>query len=339
MASPKDTAQGARAWFGRRRNRIAALALIGVGLFLAGAVTAQLVLPRTTSAGPVVVATPESSSDQTGSASMPDIEGLELAIARRALRSAGIDAKLTSSERPAAGAAGVVLSQQPEPGETVTGDISVEISTAAPMPDVIGSTLDDTRDQLEALGAAVAIERKVAPSKTDGTVLETKPAAGKTIPEVVTVVVADTGEGLPLATLDTVDSSSCSSTDSAMLNGTAVQASITCSPTPSSPGDPREPASIEWAIGRHAPILEFLAGAEDTAGRGGGTVTVYGDGDKLATIKVKFGATREVRVATKNVLRLRIEVTTTSAAEPEIVLGEARLLGTRKDLETLAGDQ
>ena len=336
---PKAAVGRVRAWFGRRRNRILAFALVAVGLFLAGGVTAQLLLPRTVVAGPVTVATPEPSGSRASTSTMPDIEGLELTIAKRVLRSAGITATLTTSDRPAAGATGVVLSQRPEPAAEVTGDIAVEVSVAVSMPDVVGAKLDETRNQLEALGAAVALERKVAPSKEDGTVLETAPSAGKTIPEVVTVVVADTGEGLPLAELSTVDESSCSSTDSAMLNGNAVQASITCSPSSPSSTDRPEPAAIEWAIGRRAPILEFLASAEDTAGRGGGTITVFGDGKKLQTVPVKFGATTEVRVNTKNVLRLRIEVTTTSAEEPEIVLGEARLLGTRKDLETLAGSR
>ena len=336
---PSAAAGRIRVWFGRRRNRIAALALVAVGLFLAGGVAAQLVLPKTVASGPVVVAAPEPSGSGPSAATMPDIEGLELTIARRVLRSAGITATLTTSQKPAAGAAGMVLTQRPEPGEPIAGDITVEISTAASMPDVVGAGLDDTRNQLEALGAAVTVERKVAPSKADGTVLESTPVAGKAIPEVVTLVVADTGEGLPLAELDTVEASSCSSTDSAMLNGTAVQASITCSPSPPNSSYRSEPASIEWAIGRRAPILEFLAGAEDTEGRGGGTITVYGDGNKLATVQVKFGATREIRVDTKKVLRLRIEVTTTSEAEPEIVLGEARLLGTRKDLEILAGSR
>jgi hypothetical protein len=327
----------------RRRRRVLAVALVLLGVFGAGVATSQLLLPRSVAAGPVTVLTEPPVGEASGNDSMPDVVGLDGTVARRVLRSHGIDLTPAVTSQPAAGRAGVVITQRPAPGESVApnGGIEFVVSAATKIPDLQGKTLDEARNLIEGLGGSVTVSRTLDPASAPNTVLSTSPAADELLPENLTVTVADAGEGLPLASVTSVDSSSCSTTDGATLNGTVVQASVECTPSADDPNSSYdyEPASIEWAIGRHVPVLEFLAGADDSSGQGGGTITLYGDGERLAEVDVRFGATENVRVDVSGVLRLRIEVSTTSQDQPEIVLGDARLLGTRQDLEPLAGDR
>ena len=269
---------------------------------------------------------------------MPDITGLPLATARRVLRSHHLSQTVTATKRKAAGTSGIVLDQTPAAGDPATGTLTVTVSEPAKTPSLVGLSTQQARDAVEKLGGAVQLERAFAPGKPEGSVISSSPTHGSELPQVLTVTVADSGEGLALAQLDKLDGS-CTTTDSATLNGSKVGPSVSCRP---GTGPDAEPADANWAIGRRAPYLEFTAGIEDSGATGAGTIVISGDGRKLKSVPVKYGQTAHLLVKTTNVLRLQISVTTSNredADSPTIVLGDARLLGTRANLALLAGNQ
>ena len=88
----------------------------------------------------------------------------------------------------------------------------------------------------------------------------------------------------------------------------------------------RTAASAEYTLGRHAVVLDAQLGISDRASAPGpATVTILAD-----------GAITPVHLSVAGVLRLRLEVTTTSTSGLPVVLGEVRVVGAPDDIALLA---
>lgn len=271
--------------------------------------------------------------------SVPDVVGLDERTARTVLRDAGLDAQaLEILPQPAAGAAGFVVSQQPDPGTSVKAGetppkISLAVSTQAAMPDVVGLPRDQAADAVEKLYGAVQVSMVASADRPAGSVLSSEPAAGQPMPVGVTLKVADGGTSLALASLDGLEAARCRQISQAVINGAKQGVSLGCTPASSS-GKPA-PASIEYAIARAAKYLTFTAGIEDTAKPTSAEIEVFGDGRPLAKEAVSYGSARTVRVDVAGVLRLRIVATTSSAETVELVLGDGKLVGNPDAMDVL----
>ncbi|MFC7961306.1 PASTA domain-containing protein [Rhodococcoides kroppenstedtii] len=317
----------------RSRLRRLRWPVLVVGLLIVGASLGHLLIPRETPYGSGVLIDPAALAEEGDGTerSMPSVLGLDVDVARQVLADAGLGSiEVRTVDRPAAGPAGSVVTQDPAAGSTGVDAVSLTLSSPVLIPDVIGKSVADARAQLEKAGAAVQLDPIIDPTLPASTVRDVYPPVGSEAPSVITLTVVDTGDALSLATVGTVDSSGCSTVDEAVLNGTSVGSSVSCEPGNRS-------GYVEYALSRGATALDALVGTDDRGGAGGARVRILGDGRELAAVDVSLGRTVPVRVDTRNVLRLRIEVTGASGATaPDVVLGDARLSGTPAGLDLIA---
>lgn len=117
----------------------------------------------------------------------PDVVGVAVSSATRALREAGLQPRieLVTSDEPA----GTVLAQSPQPGREVADGSVVELEVAkarqpaverVEMPDIVGDNVADARAGLEDLGLRVRVVRVVAADPA-GTVVGQSPEAGAAV--------------------------------------------------------------------------------------------------------------------------------------------------------------
>lgn len=318
-------------WTGNRW-KIAGRILAVLGIALLAIAIQNWVFPRHTTE--IQVTQSQGSDAQTEASrklTIPDVVGLDERTARTVLRDAGLDGQAVEIvPQPAAGAAGFVISQQPDSGtavkegETPPG-IRLALSTQATMPDVVGLPRDQAAEAVEKLHGAVQISMVASADREAGAVLSTEPAAGQPMPVGVTLTVADGGTSLALASLDGLEPARCREISGAVLNGVKQGVSLGCTPAFSS--GKSAPASIEYAIARAAKYFTFTAGIEDTAKPTIAEVEVLGDGKPLSKEVVSYGSARTVRMDVTGVLRLRIVATTSSSDAVQLVLGDAKLVG------------
>lgn len=329
--APKPSGPTEVGFFRTRRGAILRWSALVVGLLLIGGGIGYLVPPRSGGHDNPVTLPSEAFAVDAHGGSMPSVVGLSKVTARAALTTAGVSGDIEFVERGAAGPVGTVLEQKPEAGKTSDGRIQLVVSTPLPMPAVAGKAGDEVRISLENLGAVVAVERVVAPESASGTVLEADPAEGTPIPSVVTLKVADPGDAISLSTVSSVESSSCSTSSSNSVNGTTVQNNVTCRAGSSE-------ASVEYALSRNAALFEAGIGTDDRAGTGTATVRVFADGRLVKTVDTALGKSTDVKVDMRDVLRMKIVVTTRDSDNaPTVVLGDAKLRGSTAGLDQIAG--
>ncbi|SMG44653.1 NPCBM/NEW2 domain-containing protein [Agreia pratensis] len=301
----------------RRRPIVLVSVFVSViGILLIGFAVGQLVFPRTVVAASddgLLVNVPSSPEDAIAP-TMPDLLGLDEQSARRALSDSGLASDVTIAEQAAAGAAGLVVGQQPPAGSSDAAEgVTLTLSTASTVPDVVGSTSADARTALEQLGAIVTVLRSVQPGAADGTVLAVSPSVGSPLDRVVELTVADAGVALALGDLDRVGGQGCSVVSQGTVNGTDISDSLACR---SRTGD----TSAEWNLGRHASVLEATVGALDSAEQGAARLQIFGDGVLLVDQPIEFGKSSVISVDVRNVLRLKL-VVSGAANGPTAVLG------------------
>jgi serine/threonine-protein kinase len=131
-------------------------------------------------------------SKGTNRVEVPDVVGLSAADAGAELRSAGL-ATPNVVTVPSDAPANEVVAQSPAAGTEVQRGATVRINVSsgrpattapetAPLPDVVGLTEDEATQALQAVGAAVVIEREdVTDPAEDGIVLSQEPGAGEEI--------------------------------------------------------------------------------------------------------------------------------------------------------------
>ena len=116
---------------------------------------------------------------------VPDVSGLPLEIAQRALEVSGLSASVSDTRVSVDVAEGSVLSQDPMPGaelrrgETVTLVVSAGPQTF-PLPDVLGMQLEDARVELVSKGLVVNVVG-VSAEASSGVVVEMYPSPGTSV--------------------------------------------------------------------------------------------------------------------------------------------------------------
>lgn len=316
-----------------------------LGILLIGAAGGHFVSPRTAEGEQILPEPPTETAtvDDIGPTVMPDLIGLDVDTSRLVLSEYGVVGEVTTSTAQYAGPAGLVVSQNPAPGETGGADglesgVELTLSAAAPMPDLAGKKMTEARDILARLGSVSRLEYVIRPGKAPGVIVDTEPAAGKPLDLLSLLTVTSAGDGLSLDQLDAVDDDRCESNDDqTTIGGQEVFATFLCRPQ-----GPGEPAFVEYAVRNKAAYLDATLGLDDSGDGGDVEVRAIVDGNLIDTWTVTFGTAQPIRVLLTGALRLRLEVTTTSSSgdlEAQVVFGDAQLVGQPDDLAFLGSLQ
>lgn len=337
-AGPDGDAVGTRPR--RPRWRTAGSALLVVGLLIMGAVGGWHLKAARTEDPPTgvvrvevdrpVAAAGEAATDDV----MPSLIGLTEDDARQGLLQLGLAGDAVIVEpTPAAGQAGLVLRQEPGPGETLVDTATVAISAPATVPDLIGVEERKARDDLATLGARVVVNAVYDPGATVGTVTVMSPKPGEPLVDAVEVTLAAPPSSVFATTLDRVEDS-CGSGE--VVSGTvAYDDAFTCSVSAGSD----DADVIEWVLNKEVSTFEFVLGQDD-AGEPGYQVDmrVLVDGVEATTASAPFGESVPVSVDVLGALRVRIELTSASPAcceTVDAVLGVPTFVGGPGAIERL----
>ncbi len=318
---------------------VCAIVAAGAGGLAAGWSIASSIASSTQLPEPEVVEVPVARYATGDEAVMPDVRGLDQNAAREVLADVGIPADLvTITERPAAGAVGVVVEQTPVFGTTNPDSIQLLISTEATVPDIAGKSGSEVSEMLGQLGAQVMLVQRYAPGSSAGDALEVMPAPGSPLPEDVTLVVAEPSSSVLLSELRAV-SGGCSSGASS-INAQEYDNALSCS---GSRPDVTSPTETAWVIARAADRLSGIVGVADNASPAGRVqVDFYGDGVPIASVTAGYGSPSPVDISTSGVLRLSVRVTDLSApsagySSAAAVFGDLILTGGVGSISQLAG--
>jgi hypothetical protein len=258
----------------------------------------------------------------------PDVRGMRLADAKQALADAGADpARISTVEVAAALAPGTVVAQDPVGGEVVAGAVELRVAKAAVMPAVGDRAERDVVAELTAFGARVTVRQRYVPGAKSGTVVETRPPAGRPVPAEVDVVVAAAPSSVYLDEVSLL-SGGCSAGE-LKINGTAFRHGLTCSVGTGT--------TVEVLLDRGIGRITLTAGVPDTGDPADAVrLVVVGDGRELARADLTYGTSKSLDLATQGVLRLTMSVSSLSGEDtsPSLALGDPMLLGAP---DTVAG--
>lgn len=306
---------------------------IVVGLLLCGSALTYLLVPPMVVAEKAITVNPSDllAARDRQAQPMPSLLGLNRDIAQTVLSDAGLGGvRVAVREQAAAGPIAMVIAQKPSAGTASVSEIELIVSVPAPMPNVVGSSLQDGRSKLEQLGTVVQVVPRFNPAMPKNQILESTPKAGEPIPTVASLVVADPGDALTLASVKSVDRDDCSTTKSVTVNGVSVGDSVDCD-------SGKQPAYIEYSLSRGAAALEAVVGTNDRGRTGAAHVVILGDGRELAATDVWLGHSVPLRADLTGVMRMRIVVTTDDTKQnPTVVVGDAKLLGLPDGLNAIA---
>jgi hypothetical protein len=328
-------------WLTARR---AGWALLVVGLLGAG-ITGGWVLrgwlaePEVRVEAPVIDRPVVVAEAADGAGGTPNVLGLAESDARQVFANLGIGGDdLVVEEVPAAGQAGLVVGQQPEPGAELAGSATLLVSVAATVPEVVGLQEAEARDTLAALGARVVVERVYRDTAAEGTVVAVAPAAGEPLVDAATLQVAGAPSSVFLADLEPVESG-CGTVDSATVNASDVGPSLDCQ------AGSDQPTVAEYLLNRRVTFFEATVGIDDrTSAPAAAVVRVLVDGAVAAEQRIEFGAATPLRVPVSGGLRLRIEVVFADPTgeccpdRPDVILGDARLVGGPDAIDALIAE-
>lgn len=262
----------------------------------------------------------------------PDIRGLTPEDAIQSLVDAGFNPDdVTVIEEQSVLPPGSVLSQQPLAGAKGPAPMTLKVSVAAKVPELVGNDETSGVESLRTLGVFVTIERRYVPDAEPGTIISTYPGAGEDATVEMTVEIAAEPAGIAL--LDVVNTGSCGSGTRIGAGGTIFDQAVTCRSAT------KNPTETVWLLNRKVATLDAVVGLDDKSKPGTDVrVLITGDGAALFDQVVVYGSTVPVAISTAGVLRLAMTVTTvsTEATEtPTVVLGEALLQGSESDLASL----
>ncbi len=254
---------------------------------------------------------------------MPDLRGLDSQVAMQVLSDLGVSAAhVKTTSTPAAGSVGRVFTQNPTRGSAIPQDVSLVLSSAATVPKIVGGGLDEAKRQLSLLGCEVAITRIYRPGAAPGSVLGVEPVEGTTLPERVSLTVADASTSVFLVNVRTKDGS-LSRVD-ASLGGREYANSASASL-------PKEGRRVTWVIGKNVDGLSAMVGVPDTGHPGDQVeVTVVADGKPVVTVTAAFGQPSPLFATLTGVTQVEIvakPLASGSPDAPEVVLGEGRFIG------------
>ncbi len=228
---------------------------------------------------------------------------------------------------------GEVAADEDSSDSAAPEDTTTESTTATResplMPDVVGETVTQARSQFPS-GTTVTVIEAAAPAGTpNGVIIAQDPAAGRNIPDEVTLTVATSQASTFLVDLKPV-AGGIRVLDGVVLNG-APQLNVIgdyvdgCSGTT---------GSVQYDVGRNYTSFSAIGGIDDASEDDQTIVTVevLGDQRSLASATVALGTTQPLEVDITGVLRLELRWTRSGAqdcgggTEGLFVLGDARIL-------------
>ena len=327
-----------RVFGARHRGRliVAGAMSLFLGIFSSGFLTGwavnEEVAVRSSEPRPTVVEIPV--LDTQADSRVPDVRGMETAVAKQALADLDIDPNaVTIREVEWAGTPGIVVAQEPVGGEQVTGSLTLSVSKQASVPEVTGKK-KDAIDALQALGAEVTVTEQYSASATTGTVLSVSPQVGSPLDSSVQLVVAESGGSILLSSVNTVGSgSSCSTDTNVSMNGTSYKEALACSG-----GFSNKESTYAWVLGRHASTLSTTVGLADSGKTDAtATVRIMADGNEVARADVAYGKPAKVNADVSNALRLEIAVSSKNG--DTVYLGDALIKGTTTQIDQLEAEK
>ena len=301
--------------------------------FLTGWAVKEEVAVRSSEPRPTVVEIPV--LDTQADSRVPDVRGMETAVAKQALADLDIDPNaVTIREVEWAGTPGIVVAQEPVGGEQVTGSLTLSVSKQASVPEVTGKKKKDAIDALQALGAEVTVNEQYSASATTGTVLSVSPQVGSPLDSSVQLVVAESGGSILLSSVNTAGSgSSCSTDTNVSMNGTSYKEALACSG-----GFSNKESTYAWVLGRHASTLSTTVGLADSGKTDAtATVRILADGNEVARADVAYGKPAKVNADVSNALRLEIAVSSKNG--DTVYLGDALVKGTTTQIDQLEAEK
>ena len=301
--------------------------------FLTGWIVKEEVAVRSSEPRPTVVEIPV--LDTQADSRVPDVRGMETAVAKQALADLDIDPNAVKiREVEWAGTPGVVVAQEPVGGEQVTGSLTLSVSKQASVPEVTGKKKKDAIDALQALGAEVTVTEQYSASATTGTVLSVSPQVGSPLDSSVQLVVAESGGSILLSSVNTAGSgSSCSTGTNISMNGTSYKEALACSGGYSS-----KESMYAWVLGRHASTFSTTVGLADSGKTDAtATVRILADGNEVARADVAYGKPAKVNADVSNALRLEIAVSSKNG--DTVYLGDALVKGTTAQIDQLEAEK
>lgn len=269
-------------------------------------------------------------------ATMPDVVGLDRESALQSLADAGIGlAHVSLEQQTYAGVPGIVINQVPAPASTSPKGATLTLSTPGSMPRLAGMQLDAARTSLSQMGATVAVRRRYEAGASEGSVLETDPAAGQPLQERVGLVVAEPSSSVFLDQLSAVQSN-CSA-DAVYVGGIERQHSLVCEPEEGSP------AEVDYVLNRRVSEIQLTVGVGDTGATDTPVVfRVLVDGRTAFSATLPFGSAKAVSVPLDGALRLRLVAAVprqgASAQQVVAVFGSARLVGGSSSIDALTAE-
>ena len=303
------------------------------GGFLTGWIAKEEVAVRRSEPRPTIVEIPV--LDTQADSRVPDVRGMETAVAKQALADLDIDPNAVKiREVEWAGTPGVVVAQEPVGGEQVTGSLTLSVSKQASVPEVTGKKKKDAIDALQALGAEVTVTEQYSASATTGTVLSVSPQVGSPLDSSVQLVVAESGGSILLSSVNTAGSgSSCSTDTNISMNGTSYKEALACSGGYSS-----KESMYAWVLGRHASTFSTTVGLADSGKTDAtATVRILADGNEVARADVAYGKPAKVNADVSNALRLEIAVSSKNG--DTVYLGDALVKGTTAQIDQLEAEK
>jgi hypothetical protein len=339
-SAPSDPKPGRLAWLRAHRRGIGAI-LVTIGLLVVGMTGGWWAKGRwgeKAEPPPIVVDRPVVEPRPAASASgMPNIIGLPSDRAQQVLFDAGISVdRIRRTAVAAAGPEGLVVTQDPKPGADVDGRVTVGLSTAATMPDLVGRSVEDAQRALERLGADVAITARYDPNVDEDVVSASAPAAGEALTVNVELTVGAAPSGAFLAELESVDGG-CDIDDEASIDTKSLPSSIVCSAD-------TEPRTVRFVLGRRVDRLDATLGQDNRNDLGYDVrFVIRADGRVLFDQVIGRAKAVPVELPLSGVLDLELEATLIAAEDDccpnvDAVFGSARLVGSKENIDQLLAD-
>lgn len=267
---------------------------------------------------------------------MPNILGLPIVDARQVLSGAGIELSVVTEEpQPFGGESGIVLSQDPAPGTPPPSAVTLTLSQATAVPDMVGADLEVASQILEDLGVRVVAVPVYVAGATEGTVLSSSPVAGEPLSTELTVEVASEGSAVFLSDLKAVDSD-CRYRD-VSVNGTAWNDAIECAPRY------EESKESDYLLNREIDTFSATIGISDRSEAGVSLrYEVFVDGTSVFETTLGYGQTAVVDVSTQGALRLTFRTTRVNAVEDccnvSAVWANAKFHGSQEAVDRLIAE-
>lgn len=287
---------------------------------------------------------------------IPNVLDLTAEQARTALVEAGVDPdSIRIGSVAAAGEAGLLIDQDPSPGEVLGDSVILYVSEQVATPDLVGSTEQHAIKTLDAFGALTTVDTRYVHGAEAGLIVETVPAAGELLSQEVTVILAEEPSSVFLSQLITFDSypwakreKSASGFDSPggyrwdsgcyygkiQISGTEYNNSQICVPFAD------DVAFQEYVFNREVSLLVGTLGLDDfTDNSQALTFTIYIDDQDPISWTVSYGEAVPFEIDLSGALRIRLQFTRTTHNGQTVGLtagwGDARLIGSKAAIDDI----